>query len=228
MTKQSLSTFEKFMLFFVTIVVLTGFALFHTNHHWLDSYLEEDGLVEWLTVVGLMIGFVLSVRRFLRLRKTKSWWFLTVTAVLAVLLFIAAGEEISWGQRIFNIQSPEYFKEHNAQGETNIHNLVVGGVKINKLVFSIMLIAALSIYLVVIPILYNYNKNIKAFMDRSGVPIARFYQILAIVIVFGLASLLPHERNSELLEAGAALLFSLIIYNPKNRSVFLDHSTSIS
>jgi hypothetical protein len=228
MTKQSLSTFEKFMLFFVTIVVLTGFALFHANHHWLDSYLEEDGLVEWLTVVGLMIGFVLSVRRFLRLRKTKSWWFLTVTAVLAVLLFIAAGEEISWGQRIFNIQSPEYFKEHNAQGETNIHNLVVGGVKINKLVFSIMLIAAMSIYLVVIPILYNYNKNIRAFMDRSGVPIARLYQVLAIVIVFGLASLLPHERNSELLEAGAALLFSLIIYNPKNRSEFLDHSTSIS
>ena len=35
----------------------------------------------------------------------------------------ASLEEISWGQRIFNIRAPDYFKEHNSQGEFSIHNL---------------------------------------------------------------------------------------------------------
>ena len=33
------------------------------------------------------------------------------------------GEEISWGQRIFNIATPETISQMNVQDETNIHNL---------------------------------------------------------------------------------------------------------
>ena len=33
-------------------------------------------------------------------------------------------EEISWGQRIFDIDTPEALKEVNVQKEINIHNLV--------------------------------------------------------------------------------------------------------
>src|SRR5215212_8132884 len=212
MKNLRLSFTEKITLSFVTFFILLGFALFFLHPESLDIYLEEDGIVEWLTVVGLIAGFVVCINRFIKLFKTKNWWFLTVTLVLGLLLFIAAGEEISWGQRILGIKSSEYFLKHNAQGETNLHNLVVNGVKINKLIFSTILIAVLAIYLAILPILYKTNKAIKKFLDKSGVPVPRPYQILSFLLLFGLSQLLKHDRNSELLECGFAALFFLIIY----------------
>ena len=217
---SKLSFVEKLTLILVLIALLLAFVFFFFNPSFLDIYLEEDGIVEWLTVVGLLACFLVCAYRFIKLFKAKSWWFLTVTFVLGLLMFIAAGEEISWGQRILGIKSPEYFVEHNAQGETNLHNLVVNGVKINKLVFSTMLIAALGIYLLIVPMLHKKNQAVKKFLDQSGVPVARAYQIIAFLIVFAISQILKHDRNSELLECGAAALFALIIYNPVNKTIF--------
>jgi hypothetical protein len=220
MANRQLSFIEKITLALVAIILLAAFAFFFFASSFLDIYLEEDGIVEWLTVVGLLAGFFVCLYRFINLAKTKNWWFLTVTLVLGILLFIAAGEEISWGQRILGIKSSEYFLKHNAQGETNIHNLVVNGVKINKLVFSTILIAVLGIYLVIIPLLYKVNGSVRKFMDNSGVPIARLYQVISFLVAFAISELLKHDRNSELLEAAAALLFFLIIYHPMNKFIF--------
>ena len=43
--------------------------------------------------------------------------------MLGIVFFVGLGEEISWGQRILNIETPEAIKEINAQGELTIHNL---------------------------------------------------------------------------------------------------------
>ena len=145
MAGLKLSLTEKITLVLILLILLAAFALFYLNYASLDVYLEEDGLVEWLTVAGLLAGFFLCINRFIKFLRIKNWWFLTVNLLVGLLLFMAAGEEISWGQRILGIKSSEYFLKHNAQGETNIHNLVVNGVKINKLVFSTILIAVLGI-----------------------------------------------------------------------------------
>ena len=215
-----MSLLEKWILALTLIILLIAFGLLYFNPASLDTYLGEDGIVEWLTVGGLLAGSLVCFNRFIALFKKKNWWFLVVTFVLGILLFIAAGEEISWGQRILGIKSSEYFLKNNAQGETNIHNLVVNGVKINKLVFSTILIAVLAIYLVIIPILYKTNKSVKTVMDNSGVPIARLYQIISFLIVFGISGLLKHDRNPELLECGAAALFFLIISFPVNKFIY--------
>jgi hypothetical protein len=227
MANIKISLIEKICFAFVIAIILIAFGLFFFNPPFLDVYLEEDGIVEWLTVVGLLCGFFVCAYRFVTLFKKKSWWFLTVVFILGLLLFVAAGEEISWGQRIFGIHSSEYFIKNNAQGETNIHNLVVNGVKINKLVFSTMLIAALGIFLLVLPLLYRYNNSIKHFIDRSGVPVPRLYQILSFIVLFAVSGLLKHDRNPELLECGAASLFFLIIYNPLNKVIYQKFSNKI-
>ena len=220
MRNSKLSLLEKWILALTLIILLIAFGLLYFNPASLDTYLGEDGIVEWLTVGGLLAGSLVCFNRFIALFKKKNWWFLVVTFFLGILLFIAAGEEISWGQRILGIKSSEYFLKNNAQGETNIHNLVVNGVKINKLVFSTILIGVLAIYLVLIPILYKTNKSVKNFMDNSGVPIARLYQIISFLIVFGISGLLKHDRNPELLECGAAALFFLIISFPVNKFIY--------
>jgi hypothetical protein len=226
MAGLKLSLTEKITLVLILLILLVAFALFYFNYPSLDIYLEEDGLVEWLTVAGLLAGFFLCLYRFFKLFRRKNWWFLLVNLVLGLLLFTAAGEEISWGQRILGIKSSEYFLKHNAQGETNIHNLVVNGVKINKLVFSTILIAVLGIYLVVLPLLYRFNNAVKKYINNSGVPVPRLYQVISFLLVFAISGLLKHDRNPELLECGAAALFFLIIYNPLNKFIYSRNSIS--
>ena len=217
---QRLNFPEKIILIIVLLVLVTGFTLFYTDLSSFEWFVKEDSLVEWLTVSGLLLGSVICFTRFFTLFNKKGWWFLTVNFALGLLLFIAAGEEISWGQRILEIESSDYFQKNNAQGETNLHNLVVNGVKINKLIFTTVLGSALIIYLILLPILYHKKRGIKILVDKSGIPVPRLYQIIGFVIVSSITVLLPHEKNPELLECGAALLFFLIILYPENRDSF--------
>lgn len=217
---NKLSKTEKIILALVTLIVAAGIVLFYTALDTWIIYTEEDGTVEWLTVLGLLMGSAVCINRFIRLRKERSWWFLTVVLGLGILLFAAAGEEISWGQRILGIQSSEFFIENNAQGETNFHNLVVGGEKLNKIIFSIGLSIVLAIYLVVFPLVYHRNEKFKGFIDRSGIMIAKLYQVLSIGILYGLTETMRHGKRAEILEAGIALLFFLIVLYPVNKSIF--------
>jgi hypothetical protein len=222
-----LSFVEKLVLALVLIILAVGYLLFYTNVARFEHYVQEDGIVEWLTVLGLILGCIVCISRFFKLRKHRAAWFLIVTIGLGLLLFFAAGEEISWGQRILGIKSSEFFKERNSQGETNLHNLVVDGVKLNKLIFSIGLTIAMGIYLLVFPILYRNHAGTKRFIDRSGIPLPKAYQVISMLLVFIITSLLPHEKKAELLEAGIALLFFLIIRFPGNLFVF-NPSTDLS
>ena len=220
MFKIKLTLIEKVVLVLVTAIVAAGFIFYYSSLSLFETFVQEDHLVEWLTVAGLLAGSAVCLFRFSRLLKKRNVWFLFVTAGLGFMLFFAGGEEISWGQRLLGIRSPEFFNEHNAQGELNIHNLVVGGVKINKLVFSLMLTAALGIFLIIFPIVYNRINSIARFFDFMGVPVARFYQIISFLLLFAFTSLIPHGKKAELLECGAAFLFFLIILNPVNREIF--------
>lgn len=211
---------EKAILALVGIMLIIGYVLFYKDVNQFVAYTREDGIVEWLTVLGLLLGCIVCVRRFLKLRRLRNAWFLFVTIMLAVMLFFAAGEEISWGQRILGLKSPEYFLEHNTQGETNLHNLVVDKVKLNKVIFSIGLIAAMGLYLLVIPFLYRYSARIRNLVDRSGIPLPRLYQVISILLLFVITELLHHEKKAEMLEAGIALLFFLIIRYPGNPYMF--------
>ncbi|RYY60625.1 MAG: hypothetical protein EOO05_09285 [Chitinophagaceae bacterium] len=218
--QHKLSITEKLILGLVALIVAVGIYLFYTNLDAFIIYTEEDGSVEWLTVLGLLLGCAVCIERFIRLRKERSWWFLTVVILLGLLMFAAAGEEISWGQRILGIRSSEFFIENNAQGETNFHNLVVGGEKLNKIIFSIGLSIALGIYLVLFPILYRSKEGFRRFVDRSGIPVARLYQVISIGVLYGLTEIMRHGKRAEILEAGITLLFFIIVLYPSNKEIF--------
>lgn len=83
---------------------------------------REDGLVEWCTFlnyfIASLIGFAIT---------RDLWPGQKLSAVLYLIfstsLMFIAGEEISWGQRLFNFLPPEFFLRNNFQLEMNIHNL---------------------------------------------------------------------------------------------------------
>jgi len=221
MSKVKLSAIEVIILAICVTVLAIGYFLFYTNIPRFEHFVEEDGVVEWLTVAGLLPASFVCFSRFIKLLNKRSKWFLFVTFCLGLFFFFFAGEEVSWGQRIFGIHSSGYFEKHNSQHEMNLHNLVVDGVKINKLVFSTMLIIALGIYLVLVPLLYQKNKAVKNIVDASGIPVPRLYQVIGFLLVFVLTSLIPHGKQAELLECDGSLLVFLIMFCPGNKEIFI-------
>lgn len=117
-------------------VAAAATVLYPPLYIWL---LAEDSMVEWLQVLCLVgAGSFLS---FLAIRLSKSGQKGTalVYGLVAVGSWFLAGEEISWGQRIFGWQTPEALEQVNRQGETTLHN--IRGVQ--ELVPAAMLLASL-------------------------------------------------------------------------------------
>ena len=87
---------------------------------WVDG---ELGLIELTTPILAVIGAAIGIgllRRGERVGGIKlRIWVVLVTA--ACVYF--AGEEISWGQHLFNWQTPELIGRINDQQETNLHNV---------------------------------------------------------------------------------------------------------
>ncbi|MGZ5219610.1 MAG: hypothetical protein ACXWC7_06015, partial [Chitinophagaceae bacterium] len=64
MTKNKLSTIEIAILAVAIIVLAAGFILFYADKLLFDQYVQEDGIAEWLTVVGLLSGSIACFYRF--------------------------------------------------------------------------------------------------------------------------------------------------------------------
>lgn len=85
----------------------------------------EDGPIENFSAVFLFVGsFVMVAQAVKALTATPRNLALSeFLAILAVVFFVCAGEEISWGQRIFGLETGEFMRQYNWQGEVNLHNL---------------------------------------------------------------------------------------------------------
>ena len=105
-------------------VAYLGLSLDGSSVDWL---VKEDGLVEWVGAIGLLIGGLSFLAAFLAARRTRPAYMapIGVWALLLVALafFFFCGEEISWGQRVFGWGTPESIGGVNAQDETTFHNV---------------------------------------------------------------------------------------------------------
>jgi len=221
MTTSSLSKAEAIILYLTFGLLFFGIVMSRLDLFWFEfTYVIEDGFIEWMTVLPLLLMAAISISRLIKLAPYRNSWF-----VLSMLLFIgfcifAAGEELSWGQRLFNWKSTEFFKENNAQKETNFHNLIVAGKSINLIVFSRLMILFMVFYLLVLPILYHRNLKIRRIAAKFAIPIPRVYQIISLLLVFVLISLCPSHKSAELLEFSSCFLFLAIISFPENAYIF--------
>jgi hypothetical protein len=215
-----LRRFDLIILGLFIVGMLTGLILFYIDLPAFSTFIDEDGIVEWLTVIALVGGAVISIKRFFQLRKQKKKLFLTFLLITALVLLFGAGEELSWGQRLFNFQSSKFFEEHNTQKEINIHNLVFGGVKLNKLIFSLFLTVCVILFLFVLPLLYRKSEKIKHVVELCAIPVPRNYQVVSYILLFIVIVIINDLRKWELLEMGSVLLFLSIIQNPLNKELF--------
>ena len=87
-----------------------------------DGFFENTGAFFFLMTAAIFfLGFLRSKEENHFLFKTVSKNYSMLT--LSIMFFIIFGEEISWGQRILNVDPGNFFMSNNMQRETNIHNL---------------------------------------------------------------------------------------------------------
>jgi hypothetical protein len=167
-----LKTFSQKLLYFGGIIYLISFSFINViNPSVYESVVKEDGFLENIQVIfyftAAVVSLICSLKFFNKFKKPEAIFFL----LLFISLFFIAGEEISWGQRIFGIETPENYARMNLQEETTIHNLGFFQSKIDYIYMALGLWGAFSALILksLIPKLY------KKYQYFFPMPILFFY-----------------------------------------------------
>lgn len=215
------STLDKIAYAFMAVVILVGMGIAYFNEDlFRHVYVVEDGVLEYFTSAMLFCAAMLSLWRLLFVRQGKGRWFIVTTGLSFLLMFFGAGEEISWGQRIFNVESSEFFTSNNAQQETNLHNMRVNGVNMNKLVFGKMLTLFLVLYYLVLPSVYARSARVQQVFDRLYMPVPKRHHGV-VALIAGLAiTLVASSKQGELNEVCLSVVFFITLYGPLNLHIY--------
>ena len=212
---------EKAVLAMTLILVLNSMFLAWINLPYFENFwVERSGFLKQLQPIFMLIIAGLSFYRAYIFRHQRPKTFLAGSIFLGLLFCFAFGETITWGQRIFEFKSPEFFIKHNTQGMVTIHNLYFDDIKINRLVFGLWLGIGLGIYGIFGTLLYDSEKWFGKFADKWGIPIARYYHVVALAVAFALSKMVFSGKKGEVLQFAGLAIFMLIFFNPKNLKAF--------
>ncbi len=180
----------------------------------------EDFFGEWAQVFFFVAVFIISLR--LVFIKSKFRVFFIILALSSFYTFM---EEISWGQRIFNITSPEFFMKHNLQRETNIHNFLTGPYSTSiKNVVEYILSTALILYGLIYPFALTIRVRFAQWIESKGLlppPLYLWpYFVFSAVLELGILGFNEAEIAEILIPFGLSisLLHYLFAYNSEASS----------
>lgn len=134
---------------------------------------REDGILE-TSSAALLLG-ASGLALWVALRADQS----AVKAMhffLAFLFFAMCGEEISWGQRLLNFETPEALREVNVQQEINLHNMF-------GYLFDHLFILCFFIWGCVVPYLYWRSAIWRWFQSSIGLPMPSIGLAIAMLVV---------------------------------------------
>ena len=110
-----------FILPFLLTIFFIIFKIFFNSVY--NFLIAEDSLLEYAQAILYLIAFFISLKillKFLKLRKILNAF---LYFILSLMFLFVSFEEISWGQRILNLDTPNYFLEINVQNEISLHNI---------------------------------------------------------------------------------------------------------
>ncbi len=170
-----------------------------------DSWTEYATFLCWFFTMFVLLWLLVRYPEF-----RKPGYFL-----FAIAAFFMAMEEISWGQRIFGFEQPEFFRKSNIQGEMNLHNFVETR-HYYRYIELILFTGA-----IVLPILATLFKKLKDLCSYIGIPIVhfRYWPFFILTISFFEYHSIVHKlsdycirflREDELVEIGLGLAVFLM------------------
>lgn len=156
-----------------------------------DGWIEQAQFLGWFTI-PFLLGWRAPAGRRLGI------------IAFAIVGFVFAMEEISWGQRLLGIQTPAAVSAINYQDELTFHNIeIVYGV--TDLLEKAMGLGILG-WTFLLPAMSRLFPKLRMLAVRLGVPmVPRYLWPGAIAVVYFLLSQHTRIRGSEIFELGAAL-----------------------
>lgn len=212
-------------------VLLSGYLVIYIFNHETQVLLtSEDGFFENIGAASFLLTSVIFTITFLAARsgndfgifKTKRNVFFLL---LGLLFFFAFAEEISWGQRILGLDPPRFIKEHNLQGEINIHNLRPfhryneEGSKKNFVSLLLNMDRLFSLFwlsfTVLVPLAARYSDRSRRLIKKINVPVAPLGIGLLFLFNYLFSKILERDVHParivvEIKEANFALLFLVL------------------
>jgi hypothetical protein len=170
---------------------------------------REDGPYETFTALGFALAGVVGLSACLR----RGWRFKVMPLLLMSLFFLlAAGEEISWGQRLMNFNTPKAIATYNVQGELNVHNMF-------GYLADHLFIAGTFVYGAVLPLACARLPALSGLCWRTGWPVASrglalgflALSLMHEVVLGQLGRAFTQIRTAEIREAAAALAYLLLM-----------------
>jgi hypothetical protein len=136
----------------------------------------EDGITENLSVICVFLSACFFFYLFFKSKsakgeyifKTRRNYFFLLLGLFCILII---GEEINWGQRIFNFKAQDWMIEKKST-EFNVHNLeslfTIFGIRITagRIYFSFIIL-----FFMLIPFINRYSTKAEQFLTKIGLPI---------------------------------------------------------
>lgn len=215
----------------ILVAVVAGLLYCHINgltdekgkRHEPFNYTKEDGLIEWGTAAAF-VGCGVLAGGLAWLSRGSSRRQRICLAVFALLCLAAAGEELSWGERIFGVVAPEAMR---ARGQVvrfghkgvSLHNVAfdLWGVKfsVGGVLFKLPLLAGGFFHGVLLPTALRRGKLwARRFVDKLGlfVPSIPLGTVMFLgIVVFFFRSPWPYSEAQECREFWVPTVYFLIL-----------------
>lgn len=161
----------------------------------LQSHYSEAGIVESASLIVLIIAvfqcFYISKTQCKN--KNTYWYFL-----IGVFVFLI-GEELSWFQRVFNLEVPDFFLIWNDQQEINLHGLNHQDIFIETLLIPVFAVCFLPLFLrsswkirirlliiavLEISLLFQVDQPLKESFLEEGIELISYIQFTQILSLY--------------------------------------------
>ncbi len=159
----------------------------------------EDSWGEYGTFVCYIFAFALvfwAVKLNKRLRKPGYTLF-------ALFLFFIGMEEISWGQRLIGITTPQFFVQLSSQSELNFHNSL-------KFITVSLFCGAIIIWSLVLPQGVKYSAAVRRLMDLFGIPLVKSHHAVYFLLAVSFLLLFPIVKRDEVGEFLLSFAFLIV------------------
>lgn len=197
---------------------------------------REDGPIESLGAIYFLIASILYFASFVQSsgldldKKSpqikKNYFYI----FFSVLFFVGFGEEISWGQRLMDLEAPQIFQEINKHKETNLHNLKIFGK--GMLRPDIWFFIFWFSYCLILPAMNKYSLESRNYMVRIGFPVPPLwigYLLLVNITIYCIPQLFPsdwpqtqkYKAFLEIMESNAAFIFSVLAFHELKKQLLI-------
>ncbi len=157
------------LLLFYFVMCGTFIIWILRDYERLPDLTREDGIMEYLCALfyGIAAAMFLYLCWHILPDKGHPGWGKLFYLGFFLLFFVVMMEEISWGQRIFGIATPENMREINYQDETTIHN--IGG-SFEDIYFTVLGVF-LFVITIMFPVLKAFHGRFSRFISSNRIPV---------------------------------------------------------